>query len=73
MSFLDHAKFRYGGSYHDHSVDDIKKVGKVLLVFLALIPYWMAYYQVCLHMSPQALDVLFWMHAYFYTWTVLSF
>ena len=46
VSFLDHAKFRYGGSYHDHSVDDIKKVGKVLLVFLALVPYWMVYYQV---------------------------
>ena len=48
VSFLDHAKFRFGGSYHDHSVDDIKKVGKILLVFTALIPYWMVYFQVCI-------------------------
>lgn len=45
ISFLDHAKFRFGGNYHDHSVDDIKKVGKILLVFTALIPYWMVYFQ----------------------------
>ncbi|XP_052802379.1 solute carrier family 15 member 4-like [Mya arenaria] len=44
-AFLDYAKFRHGGSYHDHDVDDIKKLGKILAVFTALIPYWIVYYQ----------------------------
>ncbi|XP_052261107.1 solute carrier family 15 member 4-like isoform X2 [Dreissena polymorpha] len=45
LSFLDYAKFRYGGNYHDYDVDDIKKLGKILVVFSALIPFWMVYYQ----------------------------
>jgi peptide/histidine transporter 3/4 len=45
-SFLDHAKFRYGGSFHDSIVDDVKKLGKIILVFLTLVPYWMVYFQV---------------------------
>jgi len=45
-SFLDYAKFRHGGSYHDHDVDDIKKLGTILAVFMALVPYWIVYYQV---------------------------
>ncbi|XP_045171145.2 solute carrier family 15 member 4-like [Mercenaria mercenaria] len=44
-SFLDHAKFRFGGTYHDNDVDDVKQLGKILVVFAALLPYWMVYYQ----------------------------
>lgn len=44
-SFLDHAKFRFGGTYHDNDVDDVKQLGKILVVFAALVPYWMVYYQ----------------------------
>ncbi|KAK3589154.1 hypothetical protein CHS0354_017122 [Potamilus streckersoni] len=45
-SFLDHAKFRYGGSFHDSSVENVKVLGKIVCVFLALIPYWMVYFQI---------------------------
>ncbi|XP_071944057.1 solute carrier family 15 member 4-like [Antedon mediterranea] len=44
-SFLDMAKVRYGGSWHDSMVDDVKSLGTIILVFVALIPYWMVYFQ----------------------------
>ena len=43
---LDHAKVRYGGSFHDNMVDDVKALGKILCVFAAMIPYWTVYFQV---------------------------
>lgn len=43
--FLDYAKFRYGGSYHDSSVDDVKQLFRIMLMFAALLPYWIAYFQ----------------------------
>ena len=43
---LDRAKVRFGGSFHDSSVDDVKSLGKVILVFLAMVPYWIVYFQV---------------------------
>ena len=45
---LDLAKVRYGGSFHASVVDDVRKLGKIVLVFLALIPYWLVYFQVIL-------------------------
>ncbi|KAK6968606.1 solute carrier family 15 member 4 isoform X2 [Biomphalaria glabrata] len=45
IGFLDHAKHRYGGSFHNSLVDDVKKLGVVLLVFAVLIPYWIVYFQ----------------------------
>ena len=42
---LDLAKVRYGGSFHGSAVDDVKKLGKICLVFLALVPYWLVYFQ----------------------------
>jgi len=44
---LDYAKVRHGGSFHDSTVDEIKVVCKIFLVFASLVPYWIAYYQVC--------------------------
>ena len=46
-SCIDYAKVRYGGSFHDSTVEDVKIVGKIVLVFASLVPYWIAYYQVC--------------------------
>ena len=45
-TFLDMAKVRHGGSFHEAVVDDVKSLGKILCVFIALVPYWMVYYQV---------------------------
>ncbi|XP_013381601.1 solute carrier family 15 member 4-like [Lingula anatina] len=42
---LDYAKVRFGGSYHESMVDDVKALGKIMMVFSALIPYWMVYFQ----------------------------
>ena len=44
--FLDYAKVRHGGSFHDSTVDEIKVVCKIVLVFASLVPYWIVYYQV---------------------------
>ncbi|CAH1800457.1 unnamed protein product [Owenia fusiformis] len=44
-SCLDMAKVRYGGSYHESIVDDVKSLGKVLVVFVLLVPYWLVYFQ----------------------------
>ena len=44
--WLDAAKVRYGGSFHDNLVDDVRSLGKILLVFLAMVPYWTVYFQV---------------------------
>ena len=46
-SCLDYAKVRHGGSFHDNTVDEVKVVCKIVLVFASLVPYWIVYYQVC--------------------------
>ncbi len=48
---LDLAKVRHGGSFHDSVVDDVKKLGKIFFVFLAMIPYWLVYFQVLIMIS----------------------
>ncbi len=54
---LDLAKVRFGGSFHDSAVDDVKKLGKIFLVFLALIPYWLVYFQVSTHLCEIKIDL----------------
>ena len=44
-SCLDNAKVRYGGSFHDAMVDDVKVLGKIICLFAALVPYWVVYFQ----------------------------
>ena len=46
ISWLDHAKIRYGGRYDDGLVDDVKALRKVIILFAILIPYWVVYLQV---------------------------
>ncbi|CAL1539232.1 unnamed protein product [Lymnaea stagnalis] len=45
IGFLDHAKHRHGGIFHNSLVDDVKKLGMILAVFAVLIPYWIVYFQ----------------------------
>ncbi|CAE1313195.1 SLC15A3_4 [Acanthosepion pharaonis] len=45
-SFLDWAKIRHGGHFHDSLVDDIKALGKVIVFFFFFVPYWMVYFQI---------------------------
>lgn len=45
LSFLDYAKHRHGGCFHDALVDDVKELKKVICVFAVLIPYWLVYFQ----------------------------
>ena len=44
--FLDNAKVRHGGSFHDSLVDDVKALLKVMCVLFTFIPYWIVYMQV---------------------------
>lgn len=62
--FLDRAKIRYGGSFHESAVDDVRALGKLLSVFTALIPYWLVYFQV-LYSTPSAQSQPVAYHTYF--------
>ncbi|KAK7474443.1 hypothetical protein BaRGS_00034326 [Batillaria attramentaria] len=45
ISFLDYAKHRHGGVFHDALVNDVKELKKIICVFAVLIPYWVVYFQ----------------------------
>lgn len=59
ITFLDMAKKRYGGSFHDSMVEDVKSLKKVIGVFLILVPYWMVYYQMQSTFALQGLHMRF--------------
>jgi hypothetical protein len=54
-SWLDYAKIRYGGSHHDAAVEDVKRLGIILVLFICLLPYWLVFFQVrySLHNDTQ--------------------
>ena len=45
-SWLDRAMMKYGGSYLDTDVEEVKTIGRILVIFAILIPYWAIYFQV---------------------------
>lgn len=45
-SFFDYAKVANHGRFQDRVVDDIKSLGRIVLMLLLLIPYWLIYLQV---------------------------
>ena len=45
-SWLDRAMMKYGGSYLDTDVEEVKTVSKIMTIFLIIIPYWTIYFQV---------------------------
>ncbi|XP_076108625.1 solute carrier family 15 member 4-like [Mytilus galloprovincialis] len=44
-SCLDFAMYRYGGNFQEGTVNEVKKVLKIICVFLTMVPYWMVYFQ----------------------------
>lgn len=45
-SSLDYAMMKYGGSYLDTDVEEVKTMGRVMVIFAIFIPYWAIYFQV---------------------------
>ncbi|XP_046340255.2 solute carrier family 15 member 4-like [Haliotis rufescens] len=62
LSFLDYAKHRHGGVFHDSLVEDVKELKKVLCVFAVLIPYWMVYFQMQTTFLVQGLHMKLMFH-----------
>ncbi|GFW50345.1 hypothetical protein TNCV_4697601 [Trichonephila clavipes] len=56
-SWLDMAKVRYGGKFHDSVVDDVKALSVIIIVFIILIPYWMLYFQMQTTFLAQGLQM----------------
>ncbi|KAL9981184.1 hypothetical protein ACROYT_G009854 [Oculina patagonica] len=44
-SWLDRAMMKYGGSYLDTDIEEVKTIGKIIVIFVILIPYWAIYFQ----------------------------
>ncbi|XP_076434587.1 solute carrier family 15 member 4-like [Babylonia areolata] len=57
ISFLDYAKHRHGGIFHDTLVEDVKQLKEVFAVFAALIPYWLVYFQMQTSFLVQGLHM----------------
>lgn len=45
-SWLDRAMMKYGGSFLDTDVEEVKTILKIMVIFAILIPYWVIYFQV---------------------------
>ncbi|CAH3103500.1 unnamed protein product [Porites lobata] len=44
-SWLDHAMMKYGGTYLDTDVEEVKTIGRIMIIFAIFIPYWTIYFQ----------------------------
>ena len=51
-SWLDYAMMKYGGSYLDTDVEEVKTIARVMLIFATLVPYWTC----LLYTSPSPRD-----------------
>lgn len=49
VTFLDFAKVRNGGKFHDRIVDDVKSLRSAIIVFGFFVPYFLIYSQVRNH------------------------
>ncbi|GIY85087.1 hypothetical protein CDAR_398271 [Caerostris darwini] len=56
-SWLDMAKVRYGGKFHESVVEDVKSLSVIIIVFIILIPYWMLYFQMQTTFLAQGLQL----------------
>ncbi|CAL1275609.1 unnamed protein product [Larinioides sclopetarius] len=56
-SWLDMAKVRYGGKFHESVVEDVKALSAIIIVFIILIPYWMLYFQMQTTFLAQGLQM----------------
>jgi len=56
-SWIDRAKMSYGGSFHEASVDDVKRLGTTLAYIILLIPYWLVYFQMSTTFQAQGLHM----------------
>ncbi|KAL8560656.1 hypothetical protein ACOMHN_052672 [Nucella lapillus] len=57
LNFLDYAKHRYGGIFHDSIVEDVRQLKKILAIFAVLIPYWLVYFQMQTSFLVQGLHM----------------
>lgn len=55
--WLDMAKVRYGGIFHEAVVEDVKSLSAIIKVFIILIPYWMLYFQMQSTFLAQGLQM----------------
>jgi len=57
--FLDYAKVRYGGRFHESAVENVRAVGSMVRLFASLLPYWLVYFQMQTSFQAQALHMRF--------------
>lgn len=66
LDLLDYAHVSFGGKYSSDQIDIVRCVGRITLVFLAMIIFWTTYFQVCVYFDCDLSKVCF-----FYTLSCL--
>lgn len=56
-TWIDVAKVRHGGPFHDEIVNNVKIFFSTLFFFFSLVPYWMTYFQMETSFVMQALHM----------------
>ena len=56
--WLDRAMCKYGGSYLDSEVSEVKTLGRISVMLVMFIPYWMIYYQVRKDLCPLSVNCM---------------